>query len=46
MVAIVCSLEMYHTIEACVRCTIALATVRVEFLLGEHVAAALEKGQK
>lgn len=46
MGAVVCSLEVYHTIEACVRCAIALATMRVEFLLGEYVAAALRKGSE
>lgn len=46
MGAVVCSMEVHHTIEACVRCAIALATMRIEFLLGEDVSAGLEKGQK
>lgn len=46
MGAVVRSLEVNHAIEACVRCAIALATMRIEFLLGEDVSTGLEKGQE
>lgn len=37
--------EMYHTIETSKRCAATLVAMRVEFLLGEDVSAALEGGQ-
>jgi hypothetical protein len=36
--------EMDHTIQAGIGCLVALVTVRIEFLLGEDVAAALDDG--
>jgi hypothetical protein len=45
MGTVVCSLEVNHTVEACVRCAITLATMGIEFFLGEDVSTGLEKGQ-
>jgi hypothetical protein len=45
MGAVVCSLEVNHTVEACVRRAITLATMRIEFFLGEDVSTGLERGQ-
>ena len=42
MAAIVCSLEVYHTIETGEGCAIALIAMRVEFFLGQDVSASLE----
>jgi hypothetical protein len=40
-------LEVHHTVETGVGSAVALVFMRVEFLLGEHVAAVLlTKGQK
>jgi hypothetical protein len=45
MVAIFCSLEVYHTIETGEGCAIALIAMRVEFFLRQDVPAALDHCQ-
>lgn len=41
MRAILSSVEVYHTIETCKRCAVALVAVRIQLLLREDVAAIL-----
>jgi hypothetical protein len=42
MAAIVCSLEVHHTIETCEGCAIALIAMRIEFFLRKDVSASLD----
>lgn len=43
--AVLGPLEMYHAVETSKGCAATLIAMRVEFLLGEDVSAALEGGQ-
>ena len=43
--SVACTLEMNHAVQACVGGSVALGAMRIEFLLGEHVTAVLERVQ-
>lgn len=43
MGAVVCAVKVHHTIETGICCAVALVAMRVQLLLGEHVAARLHE---